>query len=186
MDASCQCGAVAFKTPLPEPLALYICHCTSCQRQTSSAYSTSAIFPRFPFPAAELLSCYVRPTGTGDSLYCYFCKICGTRMIHTTPTKNVVSIKGGCISGLDWKKAVHIWTRSAMVPIPEGSESHSEWSSSETQESLSQPDTPSRSLQGNGWELDEEAEQAERARQLRDASSADATPDSALHEMVHV
>ncbi|EJT73907.1 hypothetical protein GGTG_07761 [Gaeumannomyces tritici R3-111a-1] len=144
MDASCQCGAVAFKTPLPEPLALYICHCTSCQRQTS--------------------------------------------------TKNVVSIKGGCISGLDWKKAVHIWTRSAMVPIPEaslilnfhGSESHSEWSSSETQESLSQPDTPSRSLQGNGWELDEEAEQAERARQLRDASSADATPDSALHEMVHV
>ncbi|KAL8402469.1 hypothetical protein RB596_009018 [Gaeumannomyces avenae] len=175
MDASCQCGAVAFKTPLPEPLALYICHCTSCQRQTSSAYSTSAIFPRFPFPAAELLSCYV-----------YFCKICGTRMIHTTPTKNVVSIKGGCISGLDWKKAVHIWTRSAMVPIPEGSESHSEWSSSETQESLNQPDTPSRSLQGNGWELDEEAEQAERARQLRDASSADATPDGALHEMVHV
>ncbi|KLU88005.1 hypothetical protein MAPG_06994 [Magnaporthiopsis poae ATCC 64411] len=81
MDASCQCGAVAFKTPLPEPLALYICHCLSCQRQTSvrtrrgpyrvkkSAYSTSAIFPRFPFPDAELLSCYVRPTGTGDSLY---------------------------------------------------------------------------------------------------------------------
>lgn len=68
----------------------------------------------------------------------------------------------------------------------QGSESHSEWSSSETQESLDQPDAPSRSLQGNGWELDEESERAERARKTRVASGTDATPDDALHEMVHV
>jgi hypothetical protein len=43
--------------------------------------------------------------------------------------KNVVSVKGGCIDGLDWKEAVHIWTKSAMVPIPEGSESHTTESS---------------------------------------------------------
>jgi hypothetical protein len=23
--------------------------------------------------------------------------------------KNVVSVKGGCIDGLDWKAAIHIW-----------------------------------------------------------------------------
>ncbi|RYP17912.1 hypothetical protein DL765_004231 [Monosporascus sp. GIB2] len=40
--------------------------------------------------------------------------------------KNVVSVKGGCLEGLDWGKAVHIWTKSAMVPIPEGAETHPE------------------------------------------------------------
>lgn len=63
--------------------------------------------------------------------------------------KNVVSVKGGCLEGLDWKSAIHIWyatlprnihsrkgryltgrlpsrTKSAMVPIPEGVESHKE------------------------------------------------------------
>ncbi|RYP71389.1 hypothetical protein DL770_008137 [Monosporascus sp. CRB-9-2] len=45
---------------------------------------------------------------------------------HTSMSKNVVSVKGGCLEGLDWGKAVHIWTRSAMVPIPEGAETHPE------------------------------------------------------------
>lgn len=44
----------------------------------------------------------------------------------TLQAKNVVSVKGGCIEGLDWSKAIHLWTKSAMVPIPEGSETHSE------------------------------------------------------------
>jgi hypothetical protein len=47
-------------------------------------------------------------------------------MIHTTPGKSVVSIKGGCLTGLtkeDWANARHIWTKNAMVPIPEGVES---------------------------------------------------------------
>lgn len=58
MQARCQCGRVTFKTPLDQPLALYICHCDECKRQTSSAFGTSAIFPCFPLPDAELLSVY--------------------------------------------------------------------------------------------------------------------------------
>ncbi len=57
--------------------------------------------------------------------------------------RNVVSVKGGCIEGLDWNTAIHIWTKSAMVPIPEGSETHSEESEftayRESQETLDQP-----------------------------------------------
>ncbi|KAL2017669.1 hypothetical protein VTK56DRAFT_1883 [Thermocarpiscus australiensis] len=143
MDASCECGAVTFKTPTPKPLALYICHCHDCQRSTSSAFGMSAIFPKFPLPDADLLSCYTRPTSTGLTLYCYFCKRCGTRLIHSTPGKNVVSVRGRCIEGLDWSKAIHLWTKSAMVPIPEGSETYSEDSEhtdyGDTQEALDQP-----------------------------------------------
>ncbi|PSR87159.1 glutathione-dependent formaldehyde-activating enzyme [Coniella lustricola] len=150
MDAACQCGAVTFKTPVEKPLALYICHCADCRRQTSSAFGTSAIFPRFKLPSAELLSVYTRPTVSGQNMYCYFCKQCGTRLIHTTPNKNVVSVKGGCLEGLDWSRAVHIWTKSAMIPIPEDAESYSEESTatsySDVQEALDQPGP----LMGNG------------------------------------
>ncbi|KAM0592994.1 hypothetical protein ACHAP6_001542 [Verticillium nonalfalfae] len=84
-------------------------------------------------------------------MYCYFCRTCGTRLLHTTPSKNVVSVKGGCLEGLDWTKAIHIWTKSAMVPIPEGSESHSEETSlttdyGELQDELDQP----TDLRGSG------------------------------------
>lgn len=58
MEALCQCGAVRFTTPVEKPLALYICHCLQCRRQTSSAFGTSAIFPKFKLPESELLSCY--------------------------------------------------------------------------------------------------------------------------------
>lgn len=58
--------------------------------------------------------------------------------------KNVVSVKGGCLEGLDWNKAIHIWTKSAMIPIPEGAESYSGESEqttgySDSQETLDQP-----------------------------------------------
>ncbi|KAJ0269376.1 hypothetical protein COL940_012501 [Colletotrichum noveboracense] len=67
-----------------------------------------------------------------------------------TPDKNVVSVKGGCIDGLDWKTAVHIWTKNAMVPIPEGAETHSEEANytdyGDSQETLDQP----TDLRGSG------------------------------------
>jgi hypothetical protein len=58
-----------FKTPLEKPLALYICHCLECRRQTSSAFGTSAIFPRFQLPESDRLSVYTRPTASGHTLY---------------------------------------------------------------------------------------------------------------------
>lgn len=74
-------------------------------------------------------------------------------MIHKA--KNVVSVKGGCITkGLDWNKAIHIYTKSAMVPIPEGCESHEEEAPpseySVSQESLDQPLEAPGCLTGSG------------------------------------
>ncbi|ROW14828.1 hypothetical protein VPNG_03671 [Cytospora leucostoma] len=177
MDASCQCGAVTFKTPLEKPLALYICHCSECRRQTSSAFGTSAIFPRFPMPDAELLSVYTRPTASGQTLYWQ----CGTRLIHATSSKNVVSVKGGCLEGLDWDKAIHIWTKSAMIPIPEGAESYSEDSEQTaycaSQEALDQPGF----LTGAGADPEAVEEERRRHRLAAEAGlSAASTVDVAV------
>ncbi|KUJ24589.1 uncharacterized protein LY89DRAFT_25017 [Mollisia scopiformis] len=150
MNVQCQCGAIRFQTPLPKPLAVYICHCDECRRQSSSAFGCSAIFPKFELPGKRGkgkegggqrgLSCYSRPTSSGHQLNCYFCTNCGTRLIHSTPGKDVVSVKGGCIEGLDWSTARHIWCKRAMIPIPEGVERDEEEPADETYGDMSMSD----------------------------------------------
>lgn len=54
---------------------------------------------------------------------CYFCNVCGSRLVHARDGVGSVSVKGGCLTKLDpqmIKRAVHIWTREALVEIPEG------------------------------------------------------------------
>lgn len=87
MRVSCQCGSVEFDTLQSKPLALYHCHCTQCQKQSASAFGTSAIFSTggiFPL-SAELqskLQVWSRPTIAGRRTDGYFCKSCGVRVMH--------------------------------------------------------------------------------------------------------
>ncbi|KAF4417072.1 glutathione-dependent formaldehyde-activating enzyme [Fusarium acutatum] len=127
----CQCGAVQITASRPQPLSVYCCHCTECQKQSASAFGTSAIFPddgMWPLSEDVLskLGVWKRPTDEGNTLECYFCKTCGVRVLHRSVLpdgqgKPYLSVKGGCVEGLSWENAKHIYTRSARVPVPEGS-----------------------------------------------------------------
>ncbi|KAF2673767.1 hypothetical protein BT63DRAFT_476242 [Microthyrium microscopicum] len=128
----CQCAAIS--VPLPSgPLKVYHCHCQQCRRQSGSAYGTSAIFPATVLlPLSPSLSAklgkWTRPTDSGGSMDCYFCKICANRIMHHGRTgdgkeKATLSVKGGLVEGLDWKGAAHIHTRRGVVKVPEGVES---------------------------------------------------------------
>ena len=136
MEVRCQCGTITFPLSTPQPLDLYHCHCLECRKQSGSAFGTSAIFPAsaiFPLPPALTanLSCYSRRSGeeTGGkrTMDCYFCKVCGVRVMHRLRDdeggeRGTVSVKGGCVEGLEWRGGKHIFCRSAVVPIPEGVE----------------------------------------------------------------
>ncbi|RYP70474.1 hypothetical protein DL771_005411 [Monosporascus sp. 5C6A] len=135
LTVRCQCGTVSFPTPTAKPTALYHCHCTECQKQSASAFGTSAIFESgnlFPL-APDLkarLGLYTRPTDRG-SMDCYFCRACGSRLFHrirdtSGAPRPTVSVKGGCVEGLDWSGGVHIYMRSAVMKIPR------EWEQYET------------------------------------------------------
>lgn len=111
MQVECQCGAVSFTIPRAAPLSLYHCHCTQCQKQSASAFGTSAIFPSdavFP-PSPDLaatLRLWNRPSPEGRSVDCYFCGVCGVRVMHRIreadgTERATVSIKGGLVEGLD-------------------------------------------------------------------------------------
>lgn len=120
MEGSCQCGAVKFTTPMPKPSMLFHCHCLNCQKQSASAFGTSAMFPTFTLPPDAPVGVYDNPhTKSGRIAKCYFCKNCGSRILHDRGT-GTVSVKGGLLEGLDWSNGVHIWTKRARVPIPEG------------------------------------------------------------------
>ena len=159
MEIRCQCASVAFTCPTPEPLSIHICHCTQCQRQSSSAFGISCMVPRFPLPAflpstsspeavattaavtaasspsqqpsaaaapqpPTFLREWTRPTLSGTTMRCYFCARCGSRLVHACDGEARVSVKGGALKNLltaeRLKTASHIWTKHAIVPIPEG------------------------------------------------------------------
>jgi hypothetical protein len=130
MEARCQCGLVKFTTPLPAPMKIYICHCTDCRHQSSSAFGISAIFPMFdiPSPEADNLGMYSRTTFRNRRLDCYFCKNCGSRLVHRTDGEETLSVKGGCLVGLtkdmmtEKGEVTHVWCKSAVVEIPDGVE----------------------------------------------------------------
>lgn len=112
----CQCGQIRYEIQA-EPLTLYVCHCTECQRQSSSAFGMSMPVPR---QALKLLQGHPkqwsRPAASGRTVVCFFCGECGTRLFHQ-PTRNIkiTNIKPGTLddtSGL--QPVANLWTASAQ------------------------------------------------------------------------
>jgi hypothetical protein len=138
MKARCQCSKIQFTTSADKPLAIYACHCTECRHQSSSAFGITAVFPYFELPdsVSDLVGSYTRITIKGRHMECLFCKSCGARLLHRfrdyVPSpgekpdpKATSNVKGGCLEDLDkelMSRIIHIWTKHAIVDIPEGAE----------------------------------------------------------------
>ncbi|OJD15194.1 hypothetical protein AJ78_04525 [Emergomyces pasteurianus Ep9510] len=139
MEGRCQCGLIRFTTPLPRPLKIYICHCTQCRHQSASSYGITAIFPNFKIPepkpnaaipitnfdpaSSSAIGVHTRQTLSNKTMDCLFCKQCGVRLMHRVRGGEQLSVKAGCLEGLNKEMmagATHIWCKEAVVEIPEG------------------------------------------------------------------
>ena len=122
LTGGCQCGAVRYALVAP-PKRIYVCHCTECRRQSSSAFGISVIADAGSFHLVEgAATCWPRPTSGGGWLDCYFCAACGSRLWHQGRGEAVISIKGGSLDDpIDIGDVPHIWTRSKLpgVIIPD-------------------------------------------------------------------
>ncbi|XUU61727.1 GFA family protein [Erythrobacter sp. HA6-11] len=106
----CSCGHVRYHISAP-PLALYLCHCTDCQRRTGSAFGMTMHIPssRHVVTQGKLLNI------GSDKFGVFVCSQCSS-WIYNKHNKAVVTVfPPGTLddtSGL--KPDANIWTRSAQ------------------------------------------------------------------------
>lgn len=116
LSGACQCRAVRYEVRR-DPLTVYACHCTECQRQSGSAFSLSMIVPReaVAVVAGEPKE-WLRRTDSGRTVFCMYCRDCGARLYHNPQANPAITIvKPGTLDDTTWLRPLgHIWTRSAQ------------------------------------------------------------------------
>jgi hypothetical protein len=116
---SCQCSEIHYECR-GEPLALYVCHCQECRKQSASAFGISVDVLRANFRVTQGTPKYwSRATDSGRRLKCAFCPTCGSRLWHESePRSETISIKGGSLDDpIDISNAIHVWVTRKLPGI---------------------------------------------------------------------
>lgn len=123
MTGQCLCGAVRYEVR-GRPFLIAACHCTDCQKRTSSAFSMNMPVRKedFALTAGDVLD-VVRTAPSGSTTIHGYCGTCHSR-IYSKPSAmpNQVSVRPGTLDDTGWvEPTVHIYTRSAMPgAVPSG------------------------------------------------------------------
>ena len=123
LTGGCQCGQVRF-TLKAAPVVFYLCHCSECQRQSSSAFGESVKVRKQDVEVEGELALYTGVTDSGNAKHCEFCPKCGVRMFHgRKPGAATFNMKGGTFDDRSWlHPAGHIWTSSKQPFVAIGAD----------------------------------------------------------------
>jgi hypothetical protein len=119
----CLCGDVRYRLD-EDPVTLYACHCTDCQRQSGSSFALTRVVRS---EALEVVRgrpeerSVTLPDGRVKSAR--LCGRCATRLLFPSRVAGLSGIEPGTLDDTSWlRPAGHIWARSAQpwVVIPEG------------------------------------------------------------------
>ena len=112
LTGGCQCNRIRYRMT-GHPVVFYLCHCTECQRHTSSAFGESLRFRREHLDVDPGLACVRRMSESGKEREGWFCPDCGVRIWHGTSGSAEINIKAGTLDDPSWLiPAGHIWCRS--------------------------------------------------------------------------
>ena len=111
-DGGCRCGQVRFRISAP-PLLTMACHCTGCQRMTSSAFSLSAAIPADGFEVTQ-----GEPVigGLHGATRHYFCPHCMSWMFTRAEGLDwFVNVRPTMLDDPgDFTPFIETWTREAL------------------------------------------------------------------------
>ena len=112
LTGGCQCGRIRYRVH-SRPLVFYLCHCSECQRHTSSAFGESLRFRREDLDVDPGLVSMSRMSESGKLRQGWFCPDCGVRIWHGTEGSAEINIKAGTLDDTSWLvPAGHIWCSS--------------------------------------------------------------------------
>ena len=111
----CLCGAICFRVTV-EPVTVYACHCTDCQRRTGSAFALSMIVRRSGVEVLQgTVAKYSAALPDGRTKSGSICAACGTRLWGEPKNSPFVVVQPGTLeqpTGL--APIAHQWVRSAQ------------------------------------------------------------------------
>ena len=120
IKGGCLCGSVRYESA-DQPVMSAVCHCTHCQKQSGSAFSTNVVVPAAQFNVtAQTLATFYDVGDSGLPVKRHFCNRCGSS-IYTELAANpgVVVIKAGTLDDTSWVgPQVHMWRTSAQTWVP--------------------------------------------------------------------
>lgn len=91
LSGGCNCGQVRYEVD-GEPLRVGICHCGNCRKDSGSAFSFFAIWPRDAVALSGELGCWQSRAG-GDR----FCPKCGSSLFCWSDGSEEIEIKLGSL-----------------------------------------------------------------------------------------
>ena len=108
----CQCGKLRYEIT-EAPKLVYTCHCTDCQRLTSSAFGMGIVVPEKGFQLSGIEARQLQRTAdSGRIVVRLVCPACGT-WICGVPRNGRVVIRAGTLDDTSWAHpTTHFWTRS--------------------------------------------------------------------------
>lgn len=112
-EGGCRCGQVRFRIDAP-PLLTMACHCTGCQRMSSSAFSLSAAIPA---PAFQVTQGEPVIGGLHGAAKHYFCPHCMS-WLYTLPdgVDFFVNVRPTMLDDAGWYRPFVETCTSEMLP----------------------------------------------------------------------
>ncbi len=120
-EGGCLCGKVRYRME-GEPAAAMVCHCTHCQKQSGSAFSTIIGVPEGQVSIEGEPVTYRDSGESGKSVERLFCGTCGSPLFSKVEVSpGMLWIKAGTLDDTAaFTPAAHIWTRSKQCWVETG------------------------------------------------------------------
>jgi len=117
IEGSCQCGQVTYKL-YEKPIMVWACHCTECQKLSTSPFSVTAIVASHDIVFNGQLNEWSRAADSGNQNNAKFCPTCGNRIYHYNPDDlSTIKLKlkpTGLLDATVFEPSAHVWVSEKL------------------------------------------------------------------------
>ncbi len=120
-EGGCLCGAIRY-TITGAPAMAMVCHCTHCQKQSGSAFSTIIGINAADIAIRGTPASYADTGDSGGAVTRQFCGTCGSPLFSLIGARpDMIFVKSGTLDDPSgFAPAVHIWGKSKQPWVETG------------------------------------------------------------------